>query len=71
MEFADAVMTLEGRTAHEIFGSPDDSKLKSCAPLFGCVAGPGLVFDRLLEKCYQGRRDGKTRKLFGLETSEN
>jgi len=71
LECADAVMKSEGRTAHEIFGSPDDSKLQSCATLFGCVEAPGSVFDRLLEKYYQGRRDGKTLKLLGLEFSEN
>jgi len=37
---AEAVMWIEGRTAHEIFGSPDDSKLKSCATLFTCVSEP-------------------------------
>jgi len=68
---ADAVMKIEGRTAHEIFGSPDDSKLKSCATLFACVSEPGSIFERLLVKYYQGRRDGKTLKLLGLASSEN
>jgi len=68
---AETVMGIEGRTAHEIFGSPDDSKLKSCATLFTCVSEPGSIFERLLVKYYQGRRDGKTLKLLGLASSEN
>ena len=61
---AEAVVAVEGRSATEIFGSPDDLKLKSCATLFSCVA-PGSVFDRLLEKYYRSARDGRTLELLG------
>ena len=63
---AEAAVAVEGRSATEIFGSPDDLKLKSCATLFSCVAPPGSVFDRVLEKYYRGARDGKTLELLGL-----
>jgi uncharacterized protein (DUF1810 family) len=69
LECAEAVVRLEGRSAREIFGSPDDLKLRSCATLFACVSPPGSVFDRLLEKYYQGRRDDKTLRL--LESGPN
>jgi uncharacterized protein (DUF1810 family) len=62
-ECAEAVIRVEGRTAGEIFGSPDDLKLRSCATLFACVSPPASVFDRLLTKYYQGRRDDKTLHL--------
>jgi uncharacterized protein (DUF1810 family) len=65
---AEAVVGVEGRSAAEIFGSPDDLKLKSCATLFSSVAPPGSVFDRLLEKYYRGQRDGKTLELLGADT---
>jgi uncharacterized protein (DUF1810 family) len=68
-ECAEAVVRLEGRTAREIFGSPDDLKLKSCATLFACVSPPGSVFERLLTKYYQGRRDDKTLYLLGISSS--
>ena len=68
---AEAVMGIEGRTAHEIFGSPDDTKLKSCATLYACVSAPGSIFDRLLVKYYQGKRDEKTLKLVGFESAVN
>jgi uncharacterized protein (DUF1810 family) len=69
LECAEAVVGLEGRTAREIFGSPDDLKLKSCATLFACVSPPGSVFDRLVTKYYQGRRDDRTLQLLGISPS--
>ena len=63
LRYAEAVVAIEGRTANEIFGSPDDLKLKSCATLFACVLPPGSVFDRLLAKYYVGARDEKTLQL--------
>src|SRR5579864_333289 len=65
-ECAEAALRVEGRSALEIFGSPDDLKLKSCATLFACVSPAGSVFDRLLDKYYQGERDGKTLQLLGM-----
>jgi uncharacterized protein (DUF1810 family) len=65
LECAQAVIGVEGRSATEIFGSPDDLKLRSSATLFACVSPPGSVFDRLLEKYYRGERDGKTLQLLG------
>ena len=68
---AEAVVAVEGRSAAEIFGSPDDLKLKSCATLFACVASPGSVFDRVLEKYYRGARDVRTLELLGPETGHD
>ena len=63
LECAEAVGGVEGKSAAEIFGSPDDMKLKSCATLFASVSPPGSAFERLLDKYYQGRRDKKTLDL--------
>ena len=65
LECAEAVMSVEGRTAHDIFGSPDDMKLKSCATLFASVSSAGSVFHHLLDKYFHGERDGKTIELSG------
>jgi uncharacterized protein (DUF1810 family) len=65
-EIAEAAVAVEGRTAREIFGSPDDLKLRSCATLFACVSPAGSVFERLLMKYYQGRRDERTLQLLGI-----
>lgn len=67
LECMEAVLGIEGRSATEVFGSPDDLKLRSCATLFACASPPGSVFDRVLDKYYGGERDRKTLRLLGLE----
>ncbi len=57
------VLAVRGRTAHEIFGSPDDLKLCSCLTLFGEVAGGDSVFDRALRQVYRGQPDAATLDL--------
>lgn len=66
MECTMAALCVEGRSAYEIFGSPDDMKLKSCATLFAYVSPTGSVFEQLLGKYFQGERDHKTLHLLGL-----
>jgi uncharacterized protein (DUF1810 family) len=58
-----AALEVEGKTAREVFGSPDDMKLKSCCTLFATVSGPNSVFEQLLAKYYAGERDAKTLEL--------
>jgi uncharacterized protein (DUF1810 family) len=65
VECAEAALGVESRSAHEIFGSPDDLKLRSCATLFAAVTPPDSVFARLLDRFYEGERDGKTLQLLG------
>ncbi|HPS41906.1 MAG TPA: DUF1810 domain-containing protein [Anaerolineaceae bacterium] len=54
------VLSIEGRTAHEIFGSPDDWKLRSCMTLFSMVPGAPDVFGRVLDKHFNGEKDART-----------
>ncbi|WP_250461069.1 DUF1810 domain-containing protein [Microbulbifer litoralis] len=57
------LLQLEGRTAHEIFGSPDDLKLRSSMTLFS-VAGDGEdPFEQVLDKYYDGEVDSRTRQI--------
>ena len=60
---AEAALGVEGKSASDIFGSPDDLKLKSCATLFACVSPDGSVFHRLLDKFFGGQQDEKTVRL--------
>jgi uncharacterized protein (DUF1810 family) len=62
-ECAEAAVQAQGSSAKEIFGSPDDLKLRSCATLFARISAPGSVFERLLGKYYDGQRDPKTLEL--------
>lgn len=64
-ECAKAALAVEGRTAHDIFGSPDDMKLRSCATLFAAVSAEASVFHQLLDKYYSGEPDQKTLALIG------
>ena len=62
-ECADAVLAVEGRSVSDIFGYPDDLKLKSSMTLFSSVAEPGSVFSRILEKYFQGQSDLNTLEI--------
>ena len=66
LKCAEAVVAVDGKSATEIFGSPDDLKLKSCATLFASVLPAGSVFDRLLAKYFEGARDAKTLHLLDV-----
>jgi uncharacterized protein (DUF1810 family) len=63
LECAQAAVNVPDRTAAQIFGYPDDLKLRSCATLFAAVSPPGSVFERLLEKYYGGVHDEQTIRL--------
>lgn len=65
IECATAVLEIDGRSAYEIFGSPDDLKLHSCATLFARVSPPDSVFARLLAKYFGAREDEITLRLLG------
>ncbi len=66
LECTRAVLAVEGRTLHEIFGSPDDLKFRSSMTLFEIAAGPGSVFSEALDRYCGGVRDAAT--LGRLET---
>ena len=57
------VLDLEGRSAWDIFGSPDDLKLKSSMTLFAVVSEPDSVFARVLDMYFHRQRDSKTLTL--------
>lgn len=62
---AQLVLAAKGRTAHDIFGSPDDLKLRSCMTLFAAVAPEEPVFARVLRHFYGGELDPRTLALLG------
>jgi uncharacterized protein (DUF1810 family) len=62
-ECAEAVLQIEGRSARDILGSPDELKLRSSATLFALVSPPASVFHRLLDKYYDGKPDPLTLEI--------
>ena len=67
VECAEAALAVPGNSARDVFGSPDDWKLRSSATLFALVSPPDSVFERLLAKYFQGQQDEATLRLLGLE----
>jgi uncharacterized protein (DUF1810 family) len=63
LECVQTLLGIEGRSASEILGYPDDVKLRSCATLFACVSPTGSAFDQLLDKYFAGQRDPQTLRL--------
>jgi uncharacterized protein (DUF1810 family) len=63
VESAESVLAIEGRSALDIFGAPDDMKLRSCATLFAQVATSGSVFHRVLDQYFDGDADVLTLRL--------
>jgi len=68
LECAGILLALEGRSASQIFGFPDDMKLKSCMTLFDSVGDSDPVFLRVLDKYFDGKRDQRTLDLLAGKT---
>ncbi len=67
LEVSEALLSIEGRTANQIFGSPDDMKLKSSMTLFAVASGEASVFQQVLDKYFNGAKDTKTLLLLNQE----
>ena len=63
IECCEALLRVNDGSAHDIFGSPDDLKLRSCATLFASVSEPGSVFERVLSRFFGGAPDERTEAL--------
>jgi uncharacterized protein (DUF1810 family) len=63
IEISKALLEIEGKTANQIFGSPDDLKLKSCMTLFSSIQITNTIFETVLEKYFNGTKDLKTLQL--------
>jgi len=64
-ECAEALLGVEGRTAQEILGSPDDHKARSCMTLFATLPGSDPVFRKVLDRYYAGERCQRTLEILG------
>jgi uncharacterized protein (DUF1810 family) len=65
-ECSELVLAVDGRSAHEILGSPDDLKLCSSMTLFEQAAPTQPAFNRVLDRYFEGRRDDRTLALLNL-----
>ena len=60
---AEALLQCRGKSAAEIFGYPDDLKLRSSMSLFASVSSPDAVFARVLDQYFGGEPDPRTLEL--------
>lgn len=67
IEISQSSLDLPTDSAHSVFGSPDDAKLKSSMTLFASLPGADLVFQSVLEKFFYGQKDEKTLSIINEE----
>ncbi len=67
MECAELVLAIPGRSAAEIFGSPDDLKLRSSMTLFDLAAPDHRVFGEVIQRYYGGIPDPLTTDLLAAD----
>lgn len=59
-EITSALLEIQGKSAREIMGSPDDMKLKSCMTLFALVSDENNIFQAVLDQYFGGKADERT-----------
>jgi uncharacterized protein (DUF1810 family) len=64
-ECTELVLAVEGRTARQVFGPPDDLKFRSSMTLFELAVPAEPIFGVALEKYFAGERDTATLRLLG------
>jgi uncharacterized protein (DUF1810 family) len=62
-ECASLALAVQGRTAHQLFGDPDDMKFRSSMTLFARAAPGEAVFRDCLDKYFDGEPDAATPAL--------
>ena len=62
-ECVELLLAVQDRSAHEIFGSPDDLKLRSSLTLFRAIDGADGQFGRALDRFFDGQPDPQTLQL--------
>lgn len=65
-EICGVLTALTTSNAREVFGVPDDMKLKSSMTLFAHACSSNQIFLDVLEKYFQGQQDTQTLKLLNL-----
>lgn len=71
VEMSTALLQIEGKSAHEILGSPDDLKLRSSMTLFHQAQNSHPVFEAVLNKYFNGVHDNKTLELIQANLQES
>ena len=67
IEICEALLSLDTNDATEVMGRPDDRKLKSSMTLFDAATESLDVFQMVLDKYYQGKKDYRTLRMLGIK----
>lgn len=67
IEISNALLALPTNNAKEIFGDTDSMKLRSSMTLFSLVPGTDDVFQLVLDKFFNGKRDDQTLQLLHID----
>lgn len=67
IDICNALLNLKTNDAHKIFGSPDDLKLHSSMTLFSFLDNTDPVFQKVLDKFFNGVKDQKTLGIINKE----
>jgi uncharacterized protein (DUF1810 family) len=65
IELSGIVAALDAGSAHDIFGTPDDLKLRSCATLFAALPGAPPAFQAVIDRYFGGVADARTLAILG------
>ncbi len=57
------VLATRGKSARDIFGTPDELKFHSCMTLFAAIAPDEPLFEKALARFFGGQPDGRTLAL--------
>ena len=70
IDICNELLNQKTNDAYQIFGSPDNVKLRSSMTLFSSLKNTDPVFQKVLDKFFQGEKDGKTLSMIEEEIKE-
>ena len=68
LECCRAILLVQGKSASDIMGYPDDLKLRSSMTLFSLVADSHTEFREVIEKYFGGEQDRRTMQLLNVQS---
>jgi uncharacterized protein (DUF1810 family) len=63
LEITQAFLNIDGKSAYNVLGSPNNFKLKSCITLFHIVQDETDIIKKVLDKFYDGKLSHRTKEL--------
>jgi uncharacterized protein (DUF1810 family) len=70
LECTNALLRVEGKTAEEVMGQPDDLKLRSSMTLFAATSDPDSPFHAVLDRYFSGNTDLRTIEYLAAHDSK-